>query len=57
MAFSTTPYRMLFKAIEIGASTVFLFLCAKAFCSHFYSDLRRLPRRRTQKKLRPSTIL
>ena len=57
MAFSTTPYRMLFKALEIGASTVFLFLCAKAFCSYFYSDLRRLPRRRTQKKLRPLTIL
>jgi hypothetical protein len=57
MAFSTTRYRILFKALEIGASTIFLFLCAKTFCSHFYSDLRRLPRRRTQKKLRASTIL
>jgi hypothetical protein len=49
-------YRLLFKAVEIGASTVFLFLCAKAFCSHFYNDLRRLAQKRTQKKLRPSTI-
>ena len=57
MAFSTTRYRILFKALEIGASTVFLFLCARAFCSHFYGDLRRLPRGRTRKKLRPSKIL
>jgi hypothetical protein len=57
MAFSTTRYRMLFKALEIGASAVFLFLCAKAFCAHFYNDLKRLVRKRRAKKLRPSTIL
>ena len=57
MAFSTTRYSILFKALEIGASAVFLFLCAKAFCSHFYNDLKRLVRNRRAKKLRPSTIL
>jgi hypothetical protein len=56
MAFSTTPYRMLFKALEIGASVVFLFLCAKAFYSHFYNDLKRLVRKRRAGKLGPSTI-
>ena len=39
MAFITTRYRMLFKALEIGGSAIFLFLCVKAFCSHFYNDL------------------
>jgi hypothetical protein len=53
MAFSTTRYRLLFKALEIGASAVLLFLCAKAFCSHFYNDLNRLVRKRRAKKLRP----
>jgi hypothetical protein len=55
MAFSTTRYRMLFKVLEIGASAVFLFLCAKAFCSHFDNDLKRLVQKRRAKKLRPST--
>ena len=55
MAFSTTRYRMLFKVLEIGASAVFLFLCAKAFCSQFYNDLKRLVQKRRAKKLRPST--
>ena len=55
MAFSTTRYRMLFKVLEISASAVFLFLCAKAFCSHFYNDLKRLVQKRRSKKLRPST--
>jgi hypothetical protein len=57
MAFSTTRYRILFKALEIGASAVFLFLCAKAFCSHFYNDLKRLVQKRRANKLRPSAIL
>ena len=39
MAFSATRYRIFFKALEIGASAVFLILCAKAFCDHFYNDL------------------
>jgi hypothetical protein len=55
MAFITTRYRMLFKALEIGGSAVFLFLCVKAFCSHFYNDLKRLVQKRRAKKLRPST--
>jgi hypothetical protein len=50
-------YRIAFKALEIVVSTAFLILCAKAFLTHFYNDLRRLSHRRTQKKLRPSTIL
>jgi hypothetical protein len=41
--------RLLFSAIDFGASLVFMTLCAKAFCVHFYKDikqrlnLRRLP--------------
>jgi hypothetical protein len=50
-------YRIVFKALEIVVSTAFLILCAKAFLTHFYDNLRRLPQRRTQKKLRPSAIL
>jgi hypothetical protein len=41
MAFSTTRYRIPFKALEIAASAMFLFLCAKASASHFYGDLKR----------------
>jgi hypothetical protein len=57
MAFSTTRYRILFKVLEIGASAIFAFLCAKAFYSHFYADLKRFTQKRRAKKLRPSTIL
>jgi hypothetical protein len=57
MPFSTTGYRILFKALEIGASAVFLFLCAKALCSHSYNDLKRLVEKRLSKKPLPSTIL
>jgi hypothetical protein len=57
MAFSTTGYRILFKALEIGASAVFLLLCAKAFCSHSYNDLKRLVQKRLTKKPLPSTTL
>src|ERR1700729_2178107 len=32
--------------LEIGGSAVFLFLCVKAFCSHFYNDLKRLVQKR-----------
>ena len=56
MAFSTRQYRILFKALEIGASAVFLVLCVKAFCLHFYNDLRRLPDKEARKKLGASTI-
>ena len=41
MTVSDTRYRIPFKALSILASFVFLFLCAKAFCSHFYNDLKR----------------
>jgi hypothetical protein len=33
--------RYVFKAIDIGASMVFLALCTKAFCIHFYEDIER----------------
>jgi hypothetical protein len=32
------------RLIDVGASIVFMALCAKAFCAHFYSDLRRASR-------------
>ena len=33
--------RYAFKAIDFSASIVFLALCTKAFCTHFYQDLER----------------
>jgi hypothetical protein len=33
--------RYVFKAIDIGASIVFLALCTKAFCIHLYEDVER----------------
>ncbi len=33
--------RYAFKAIDFGASVVFLALCTKAFCIHFYQDIER----------------
>ena len=30
--------RYVFKAIDISVSVVFLALCIKAFCIHFYED-------------------
>ncbi len=33
--------RLILKAIDVSASFVFMALCAKAFCAHFYNDLRR----------------
>jgi hypothetical protein len=38
--------RFIFRTIDFGASIVFMALCAKAFCVHFYEDLRRHPQRR-----------
>jgi hypothetical protein len=32
--------RLLFRAIDFGASFVFVALCAKAFCVHFYKDIK-----------------
>jgi hypothetical protein len=36
-----TVMRYVFKAVDIGVSTVFLALCTKAFCIHFYRDIKR----------------
>ena len=36
--------RYVFKAVDIVVSIVFLALCAKAFCIHFYQDIKRQPR-------------
>jgi hypothetical protein len=36
--------RLILRAIDVGASFVFMALCAKAFCTHFYNDLRRASR-------------
>ena len=33
--------RYVFKAIDISVSVVFLALCIKAFCTHFYQDFKR----------------
>jgi hypothetical protein len=33
--------RYVFKAIDISVSVVFLALCIKAFCIHFYEDFKR----------------
>jgi hypothetical protein len=33
--------RYVFKAVDIVVSIVFLALCAKAFCIHFYQDIKR----------------
>jgi hypothetical protein len=41
--------KIAFKVLEIILSTAFLVLCTKAFCSHFYRDLKRpLQNRRQQ---------
>jgi hypothetical protein len=33
--------RLILKAIDVGASAVFMALCIKAFCVHFYKDVER----------------
>jgi hypothetical protein len=33
--------RLILRAIDVGASIVLMALCARAFCAHFYNDLRR----------------
>jgi hypothetical protein len=33
--------RFAFKAIDLGASAVFMALCIGAFCIHFYKDIER----------------
>jgi hypothetical protein len=38
-----------FKVLEVGASVVFLVLCIRAFCAHFYSDLIQRRRRPDQR--------
>ena len=41
-----TGQRLVFKVVGIVVSAAFFVLCAKAFCSHFYNDLKRLLRNR-----------
>jgi hypothetical protein len=33
--------RLILKAIDLGVSAVFLTLCAKVVCIHFYKDFER----------------
>ena len=33
--------RLILKAIDVGASAVFMALCTKAFFVHFYTDVER----------------
>ena len=33
--------RLLLRAIDFGASAVFMALCVRAFCVHFYKDTQR----------------
>jgi hypothetical protein len=33
--------RYVFKAIDISLSVILLALCTKAFCTHFYLDIKR----------------
>jgi hypothetical protein len=42
------PHTLVFKILEIVLSMVFLVLCMKALCSHFYRDLRRMFHNRRQ---------
>ena len=32
--------RLILKAIDVGASAVFVALCTKAFCVHFYRNVK-----------------
>jgi hypothetical protein len=41
-------YRIVLKVLEIVLSTVFLLICVKAFCSHFYNHLSWVLRYRRQ---------
>jgi hypothetical protein len=38
---SKAVMRYVFKAVDIVVSIVFLALCTKAFCIHFYQDIQR----------------
>jgi hypothetical protein len=38
--------RVILKAIDVGASAVFMALCTKAFCVHFFKDVERQVGRR-----------
>jgi hypothetical protein len=43
-----TGQRLVFKVAGIVVSAAFLIRCAKAFCSHFYDDLKRQLRNKRQ---------
>ena len=40
--------RLVFNVVGVVVNAAFLVLCTKAFCSHFYNDLKRLLRHRRQ---------
>ena len=46
--------RLLLRAIDFGASAVFMALCVRAFCVHFYKDTQGELRRRRSS---PSPLL
>jgi hypothetical protein len=54
-------YKLFLKVLEVVLSAAFLFLCAKAFCSHFYKDLKTALRNRKQQigftEAAPSIVL
>jgi hypothetical protein len=49
--------RLAFKAIDIGASAIFMALCAKAFCVHFYCDVERAMHKRRSRAFGSSPLL
>lgn len=45
------------RAIDFGASVVFMALCARAFCVHFYKDIERQLHRRNLPAVDPSPLI
>ena len=48
--------RLILKAIDLGASAVFMALCTKAFFVHFYRDVKRLTVEPKSSSLQKSTL-
>ena len=46
--------RYAFKAVDFGASIVFMSMCAKAFWHHFYKDIGQQVQRPLRTRLRSS---
>ncbi len=55
--------RYAFKAVDFGASIVFMAMCAKAFWQHFYNDIRqqlqrpKLPLKKDSPSLVPAKVV